>query len=161
MAKADLIAEPGKYEIIMLRTFNAPRELLFKVMTDPELVSQWWGQRNSTTIVDKLEARPGGIWRYIQRDSQGNENAFHGVYHSISPEMVIDTFEWEGLPGHVILETMTLNEKESGKTTLIVSSVFQSVTDRDGMLMSGMEGGTNESYDRLDELLAKMYAGKV
>jgi len=161
MAKADLIAEPGKQEIIIARTFNAPRELLFQAMIDPELVAQWWGPRNNITIVDRLEARDGGSWRYIQRDSQGNENAFHGVYHLVSPEKVIDTFEWEGLPGHVILETMTLDEKVSGKTTLTVSSVFQSVADRDGMIMSGMEGGTNESYDRLDELLEKMYAAKA
>jgi uncharacterized protein YndB with AHSA1/START domain len=161
MAKADLIAEPGQYEIIMTRTFNASRDLLFKVITDPELVPQWWGQRNNTTVVDKMDARDGGGWRYIQRDNQGNEFGFHGIYHSVSPEMIIDTFEWEGLPGHVILETMTLDENENGKTTLTVSSVFQSVADRDGMIASGMESGANESYDRLDELLAKMYSERV
>jgi uncharacterized protein YndB with AHSA1/START domain len=161
MAKAELIAEASKQEIIMTRTFRAPRELLFKAMTDPALVAQWWGQRNNTTIVDRMDASDGGSWRYIQRDSQGNENAFHGVYHAVSPEKVIDTFEWEGLPGHVILETMTLEEKESGQTTLTVSSVFQTLADRDGMLMSGMESGANESYDRLDELLEKLYAAKA
>jgi uncharacterized protein YndB with AHSA1/START domain len=154
MTKANLIAEPGKHEIIMARVFNAPRELVFKTMTDPELIPRWWGQRNTTTTVDKMDVRAGGLWRYVQRDQQGNEFAFHGVYHSITaPERVIDTFEFEGMPGHVILETMTLEAQADGTTKVTVSSVFQSVADRDGMLSSGMEEGSNESYDRLDELL--------
>ncbi len=157
MAKANLIAEPGKQEIIMSRVFDAPRELIFKVMTDPKHIPQWWGKRTQTTIVDKMDVKPGGLWRFVQRDQQGNEFAFHGVYHSITaPERVIDTFEFEGMPGHVILETMTLEAQANGKTRLTVSSVFQSVADRDGMLSSGMEEGSNESYDRLEELLAKM-----
>jgi uncharacterized protein YndB with AHSA1/START domain len=157
MTTSNLIAEPGKHEIIMARVFDAPRELVFKVMTDPKLIPQWWGQRDSTTIVDKMDVQAGGLWRYVQRDQQGNEFAFHGVYHSITaPEQVIDTFEFEGMPGHVILETMTLEEQADGTTKVTVSSVFQSVADRDGMLSSGMESGANESYDRLAELLATM-----
>ena len=151
------IAEPGTHEIIMARVFDAPRELVFKVMTDPTLIPQWWGQRNSTTTVDEMDVRAGGRWRYVQRDQQGNEFAFHGVYHSIVvPERVIDTFEFEGMPGHVLLETMTLEAQADGTTKVIVSSVFQSVADRDGMLNSGMQDGANESYDRLAELLATM-----
>ncbi|MBX3084151.1 MAG: SRPBCC family protein [Anaerolineae bacterium] len=159
MTKATVIAEPGTYEIIMSRVFNAPRELVYKTITDPKLVPQWWGQRHNTTIVDKMEAKAGGVWRYIQRDPHGNEFAFHGVYHSLTaPERVIDTFEFEGMPGHVILETLTLEEEVGGKTRLTVSSVFQSVADRDGMIQSGMEEGSNESYDRLEELLATLKA---
>ena len=157
MTKTNLIAEPGKYEIIMARVFDAPRELVFKTMTDPKHIPQWWGRRNNTTIVDKMDVQAGGLWRYVQRDEQGNEFAFHGVYHSITvPERVIDTFEFEGMPGHVVLETMTLETQADGATRLTVSSVFQSVADRDGMLSSGMEQGANESYDRLAELLASM-----
>lgn len=154
MSTAKLIAEPGTHEIIMSRDFNAPRDLVFEVMTEPKHIPQWWGQRNSTTIVDAMDVRAGGRWRFIQRDQQGNEFAFHGVYHSITaPERVVDTFEFEGMPGHVLLETMTLEALADGKTRVTVSSVFQSVADRDGMLSSGMEQGSNESYDRLDELL--------
>jgi uncharacterized protein YndB with AHSA1/START domain len=157
MTTTNLIAEPGKHEIIMARVFDAPRELVFKVITDPAYIPQWWGQRDSTTIVDKMDVRAGGLWRYVQRDQQGNEFAFHGVYHSITaPEQVIDTFEFEGMPGHVILETMTLEAQADRTTKVTVSSVFQSVADRDGMLSSGMESGANESYDRLAELLATM-----
>jgi len=157
MTKSNTIVEPGKHEIIMTRVFNAPRELVFKVMTDPALIPQWWGPRNYTTIVDKMDVQAGGLWRYIQRNQQGDEFAFHGVYHSITPsERVIDTFEFEGMPGHVILETMTMESEADDKTKVTVSSVFQSVADRDGMLSSGMEAGANESYDRLDHLLASM-----
>jgi uncharacterized protein YndB with AHSA1/START domain len=157
MPKADTIAEPGKQEIIMSRDFNAPRELVFKVMTDPKHIPQWWGQRDHTTIVDRMEAKSGGGWRYIQRDAQGNDYAFRGVYHSITaPERIINTFEFEGVPGHVILETQVLEALDAGKTRLTVTSVFQSVADRDGMIESGMEAGTNESYERMDELLATL-----
>jgi len=157
MPKATLIAEPGKQEIIMSRVFDATRDLIFKVMTDPKHIPQWWGKREHTTTVDRMDVKAGGLWRFVQRDQQGNEFAFHGVYHSITaPERVIDTFEFEGMPGHVILDMMTLEAQANGKTRLTVSSVFQSVADRDGMLHSGMEEGSNESYDRLEELLAKM-----
>ncbi|MBA3875165.1 MAG: SRPBCC family protein [Anaerolineae bacterium] len=157
MTQADLIVEPGSHEIIMSRIFNAPRELVFKVMTDPQHIPQWWGPKIYTTVVDKMEVKAGGLWRYIQKGKDGNEFAFHGVYHSIeAPERVVDTFEFEGMPGHVLMETMTLEALPDGKTKVTVSSVFQSVADRDGMLQSGMADGSNESYDRLDEILATL-----
>ena len=152
-------AEPGKQELLITREFDAPRELVFKACMDPKLISQWWGPRNLSTIVDKMDVRPGGQWRFINRDAEGNEYAFHGVYHEIlAPERVIDTFEFEGLPetGHVTLETMKLEELPGGRTRLTTQSVFQSVADRDGTLQSGMEEGLKETYDRLAELLKKM-----
>ncbi|MDZ4720359.1 MAG: SRPBCC family protein [Roseiflexaceae bacterium] len=154
MGNLTLIAEPGKQEITITREFNAPRELVFRVLTDPALTPKWWGPRGLTTIIDKMDVHAGGMWRFVQRDQQGNEFAFHGVYHAvIAPERVINTFEFEGMPGHVILETMTLEAQADGKTLLTASSVFQSVADRDGMLSSGMAEGSRESYERLDELL--------
>jgi uncharacterized protein YndB with AHSA1/START domain len=155
----NILAEPGKQEILITREFDAPRELVFKAFTDPELVPQWWGPRRLSTEVDTMDVRPGGQWRFINRDAEGNEYAFHGVYHQVlAPERVIDTFEFEGLPetGHVTLETMKLEELPGGRTRLITQSVFQSVADRDGMLESGMESGVNDTYDRLAELLKKM-----
>jgi uncharacterized protein YndB with AHSA1/START domain len=152
-------AEPGKQELLITREFDAPRELVFKACMDPKLISQWWGPRNLSTIVDKMDVRPGGQWRFINRDAEGNEYAFHGVYHEIlAPERVIDTFEFEGLPetGHVTLETMKLEELPGGRTRLTTQSVFQSVADRDAMLQSGMEAGVKETYDRLAELLKTM-----
>ena len=155
MTKMKLVAEPGKHDILMTREFNAPRELIFRAMTEPALVARWWGQDSATTIVDRMEAIAGGSWRYIQRDAEGNEYAFRGVYHDVqAPERMIYTFEFEGMPGHVMLETITL-EEQNGITTIIDSVVFQTVEDRDGML-PGMEEGANESWDRMERLLRTM-----
>lgn len=157
--KTTITAEPGKQEILVTREFDAPRELVFKAFTDSTLIPQWWGPRSLSTEVDTIEVRPGGQWRFINRDAEGKEYAFHGVYHEIlAPERIIDTFEFEGLPetGHVTLETMRLEELPGRRTRLIVQSVFQSVADRDGMLQSGMEEGLDDTYDRLAELLKKM-----
>ena len=154
-----ILAEPGKQEMRISREFDAPRELVFKAFTDPALLPQWWGPRYLTTVVDKLDVRSGGQWRFINRTAEGNEFAFHGVYHEIlAPERIIDTFEFEGLPetGHVALETLTLEALSGGRTRLTTQSVFQSVADRDGALQSGMEEGLNDSYERLAELLTKM-----
>lgn len=158
MGKSTVKAEPGSYEIVMTRTYDAPRELVFKVSTDPELIPQWWGPAYLTTVVDKMDVRPGGQWRFVQHDPDGNEYAFRGVYHDIeAPSRFVQTFEWEGMPGHVILETYTY-EDVGGKTKVTTQSVFQSVEDRDGMLASGMEEGSKELMDRLEELLARLVA---
>ncbi len=154
-----ILAEPGKQEILITREFDVPRELVFKAYTDPQLIPQWWGPKSLSTHVDTMDVRPGGQWRFINRDAEGKEYAFHGVYHEVlAPERIIDTFEFEGLPetGHVTLETMKLEALPGGRTKLIAQSVFQSVSDRDGMLQSGMEEGVNETYDRLADLLKKM-----
>jgi uncharacterized protein YndB with AHSA1/START domain len=138
----------------MTRTFDAPRELVFKTMNDPALIPQWWGPSYLTTTVEEMDVRPGGKWRYVQRAPDGGEHAFHGVYHEIkAPERVVCTFEYEGTPGHVLLETIRLEEAD-GKTKMIDQSVFQSVEDRDGMVQAGMESGATEMMDRLEGLLA-------
>jgi uncharacterized protein YndB with AHSA1/START domain len=138
----------------MTRTFDAPRELVFKTMNDPALIPQWWGPSYLTTTVEEMDVRPGGKWRYVQRAPDGGEHAFHGVYHEIkAPERVVCTFEYEGTPGHVLLETIRLEEAD-GKTKMIDQSVFQSVEDRDGMVQAGMESGATEMMDRLEALLA-------
>jgi uncharacterized protein YndB with AHSA1/START domain len=103
-----------------------------------------------------MDARPGGQWRFVQRDTAGHEYAFHGVYHEVrSPERIVDTFEFEGTPGHVSLETCLL-EETGGRTKMTGRSVYQSVEDRDTMLEAGMEEGVLETMDRLAELLAKV-----
>ncbi len=153
MSKLKLIAEPGKHEIKAIRVFDAPRALVFKAYTDPTLIPKWWGPARLTTIVDKMDVREGGMWRYAQSDANGNEFAFHGVYHTIvAPERVVSTIEFEGMPGHVGLETLTFEEQD-GKTILTNSGIFQTVADRDRMLQSGMEDGAAETWDRFAELL--------
>ncbi|AXV36721.1 MAG: ATPase [Methanobacterium sp. BRmetb2] len=159
MIKTDISAEPGKQEIVITREFEAPRELLFKAFTDPELYVQWIGPRDLTMTLEIFEPEDGGSWRYIQKDPGGNEFAFHGVNHEITaPERIIGTFEFDGLPekGHVILEKSTFESLPGNRTKLTSISIFFAVEDRDGMLLSGMEEGINDSYNRLDELLDEM-----
>lgn len=151
-------AEPGKQDIFIIREFDAPRELVFKALTDPKLLVRWLGPRDLEMKIDKLEAKNGGSYRYINIDKAGNEYAFHGVIHGITaPEMIIQTFEFEGLPepGHVALETAKLEALPGNRTRLTTQSVFQSVQDRDGMMQSGMERGVLDSHERLDELFEK------
>jgi uncharacterized protein YndB with AHSA1/START domain len=157
--KTIMIAEPGKQEIFIVRELDAPRELVFKLFTDPKLYSQWLGPRRLTTRFEKLESKNGGSYRFINEDEKGNKFAFHGVYHEVlAPERIIGTFEYEGLPekGHVSLEITKFEELPGGRTKLTTQDVFMSVADRDGMVQSGMEEGVNDSYDRLEELLATM-----
>src|SRR3954471_1251891 len=102
-----------------------------------------------------MEVAKGGVWRFVHRDADGNEYAFNGVYHdSVAPERLVYTFEFEGMPGHVFLETVTFEEQD-GQTKLTDVSVFQSIEDRDGMLNTGMEAGSSESLDRFAALLAQ------
>ena len=157
MSKPEIIVNPGSLEIVTKMTFNAPRELIFKAYTDPDLIPQWYGPRFLTTEVDKLDARPGGQWRFLNRDPEGNVYAFHGVYHDVvAPERIVQTFEYEGMPGHVVLETAVFEDLGGGKTRVETQSVFQSIEDRDGMVASGMEVGINDGYDRMNELLASL-----
>jgi len=161
MAKAEYVIEPGKQEITITRNFDAPRELVFKAYTDPKLVPQWFGPREYTTTVDKMDARPGGLWRFVQRNQNGDEFAFHGVHHDIvAPERIVATFEFEGVPGHVMLQTLTL-QPLGQKTRLVEQLVFQSVADRDGMVASGMQRGSDDSLDRMAEILEKLKATRA
>lgn len=156
MSKIKAIAEPGALDFTVERVFDAPRDRVFQAHIDPEAIPQWWGPRYLTTTVDQLDARKGGFWRFVQRDANGNEYAFHGVIHEcVAPERIVQTWEFEGLAGHVLMETLTLEELPDGKTLLRTQSVFQSVADRDGMLASGATEGGAETWERLDELLAQ------
>jgi uncharacterized protein YndB with AHSA1/START domain len=155
-SKPHTLTIPSDTEIVMTREFDAPRELIFKAYTDPELVPKWWGLRDNVTTVDVMDVRPGGTWRYVERSPDGQEYGFHGEYREVAPpDRLVYTFEFEGMPGHVIEETVTLEEK-NGRTILTATNVFTSKEDRDGMIASGMEGGAAESHDRLAELLAEL-----
>lgn len=160
--RVTIMAEPGKQELFITREFDAPRELVFKAHTDPDLFVRWLGPRNLTTRLETFEPVSGGRWRYIQKDERGNEFAFHGVHHEVlAPKRIIGTFEFEGLPesGHVMLETITFEALPGGRTRLTGHSVFQTVADRDGMVQAGMESGVVDGYERLDEILEALRIG--
>lgn len=150
------VAKKGDREIVLTREFDAPRELVFKVMTDRELMPRWWGRRVDTVTVDKYEPRAGGKWRIVTRSPDG-EHAFRGeIREIVPPERIVQTFEWEGLPGHISVDTLVLEDLGNGRTRVTGTSVFENKEDRDGMIQSGMEGGARQMYDRLEELLAEL-----
>jgi uncharacterized protein YndB with AHSA1/START domain len=148
-------ATPSDREVVIERVFDAPRARVFAAYTDPELIPRWWGPRRLTTIVEHMDVRAGGQWRFVQRDSDGREYAFRGTYREVSPpERLVQTFEWEGMPGHVAVETVSF-EDLGERTRMTTTSLFHTTEERDGMLASGMEGGVSESHERLDELFAE------
>ena len=159
MSETRIIAEPGVQQLTIEREFDAPRELLLRAYTEPELVEQWLGPRRLSTRVETLEPRAAGAWRFIHAEPDGTEYAFRGVYHS-DPSVehgIVQTWEFEGAPGHVNLETLTFEERD-GKTLVRGTAVYQSVESRDVAVGTGMEGGARESYERLAELLERLAA---
>ena len=154
MAELMITAEPGVPQIRGTREFDAPADLVLRAHTDPELVVQWLGPRKYRMSIDQWDVRNGGTYRYTHTDDDGNEYAFRGVFHGEpSLDAFVQTFEFEGAPGHVSLDTLRLEPKD-GRTILHLNSVFQSVEARDAMLSQGMSDGLTDAYTRLDELLA-------
>jgi uncharacterized protein YndB with AHSA1/START domain len=150
------VTTPTDREIHIERVFDAPRDHVFAVFTDPTLIPEWWGPRDTTAVVDQMDLRPGGSWRFVIRNADGSETAFRGIYRELTPpERIVQTFEWEGMPGHVSVETVTF-EDLGDRTKVTTRSLFHATEERDGMLESGMEHGLNETYARLDELLARL-----
>jgi len=153
------ITKPTEREIRCERVFDAPRDRVFAAYTDPELVPQWWGPHGTTAEVDYMDVRTGGRWRFVMHNSDGSTSGFLGAYREVSPpERIVQTFEWEGMPGHVSAETATF-EDLGDQTKVTTVAIFHTTEERDGMLGSGMEGGLNETYERLDEVLAGQAAG--
>jgi uncharacterized protein YndB with AHSA1/START domain len=136
------------------RVFNAPRTKVWRAHTDPALVAQWWG-RGNTVVIERLELVKGGHWRFIEHSDHG-EHGFEGRYREVTPETRLSyTFEWDGMPGHVIVETVNFEEIDGGtRTRLVIDASFHTAEDCAGMLSSGMEEGMNQSYAALDRVLA-------
>lgn len=153
--RATSVTTPGEREIRVERIFDAPRERLFEVFTDPQLIPEWWGPRGTTTTVEEMDPVAGGSWRFTSADCDGNETGFRGRYREVTaPERIVQTFEWDGMPGYVSVETMTL-EDLGAQTKVVNTTIFHTPEERDGMIASGMEKGLSETYERLDELLAR------
>jgi uncharacterized protein YndB with AHSA1/START domain len=144
---------PGDREVVMERIFDASPSLVWRVSNDPALIPQWWGPAYLSTTVEVMEVRPGGRWRIVQRDPAGNEYAFNGEYREVDPpQRIVRTFEYEGAPGHIVIETVML-EDLGARTRMRVSSLFESAEDRSAMIDSGAESGARESWERLAALL--------
>jgi uncharacterized protein YndB with AHSA1/START domain len=147
------VTTPSEREIVMTRVFDAPRDLVFEAHSSCDHLRKWWGPRRYEVVSCEVDFRPGGKWRIVHRGPEGEEYAFRGEFRDIvPPERIVWTFEFEGMPGNVSVETLTLEESD-GKTTFTSTSVFDTVEQRDGMLESGMEAGAAETMERLDEYL--------
>lgn len=158
-APAAVVTTPTDREIHVVREFDAPRDRVFAAYTDPALIPEWYGPRGVTTTVDEMDVRAGGTWRFVMRNPDGSETGFRGVYREVTaPERIVQTFEWEGMPGHICIETAVF-EDLGDRTRVTGTSLFHTTEERDGMLQSGMEGGMNETYARMDELLERLTAG--
>jgi uncharacterized protein YndB with AHSA1/START domain len=146
------VTTPSDREIVMTRVFDAPRERVFAAHSKCEHIKRWWGRGNPLDC--EMDFRPGGRYRFVEHAPDGETYAFRGEYREIeAPARIVQTFEFEGMPGHVCVETLVFEEHD-GKTTLTSTTVFDSKEDRDGMLSSGMEQGAKESMNALAELLA-------
>jgi len=151
-AKPAVITTPSDTEIHIVRTFEAPRDLVFLAYTDAKLLSQWMGPRKYKMTIEEMEVRPGGRWHFTHIDTDGTKYGFHGEFREIvRPERIVQTWNFEGMPGQS-LQTAVFQEHD-GRTTVTSTVKFERKEHRDGMLASGMENGMNEGYDRLDELL--------
>jgi uncharacterized protein YndB with AHSA1/START domain len=148
------VSTPSEREIRIERVFNAPRERVWQALTDPALVAQWWG-RGNPLVIERMEVKRGGHWRFVEHSEHGT-HGFEGRYREVTPpERIVQTFEWDGMPGHVAVESMTLEDLKDGRTRLVTVSLFHTSEERDGMLHSGMEGGVNQSYAALDRVLER------
>jgi uncharacterized protein YndB with AHSA1/START domain len=160
MPETEYFIEPGKQDMTSTTVIDAPRELVFRCYTEPDLFARWWGPRRLKNRILKYDSRPGGEWHVIQVDTDGSEYGFRGVNHDVvAPERICQTFEFLGVPGHVAIQTATF-ESLGNKTKIAAHIVFESVLDRDGMVASGMKSGADESMERLQELLQELKAGK-
>jgi uncharacterized protein YndB with AHSA1/START domain len=160
MPTTEYTIEPGRQDLTSTVVLDAPRELVFRAYTDPKLFAQWWGPRRYENRIEKFDIRQGGEWRVIQRAADGSEFPFRGVTHDVTaPERICQTFEYEGVPGHVALQTATF-ESLGNKTRIVAHLVFESVMDRDGMVAAGMKSGADESMERLAELLETLKSSK-
>lgn len=154
-AAALTVTTPGDRDIVIERIFNAPRERVWRAFTEPELLAQWWGRGNKLDI-ERLEVERGGHWRFVEHHDGGTDG-FEGRYREVTPpQRLVYTFEWDGMPGHVAIDSVDFEDLGDGRTKVITSSLFFTPEERDGMLSSGMEEGLGQGYAALDRLLATL-----
>ena len=146
------ISTPSDREIRIERIFDAPVERVWQAFTDPELIAQWWGRGNKL-VIERMEVERGGHWRFVEHGDDG-VHGFEGRYREVTPhERLVQTFEWDGMPGYVTVDAAEFEDLGDGRTKVVTTSLFHTTDERDGMLASGMADGLNQSYAALDDLL--------
>ena len=149
------VTTPSDREIRVERVFDAPRDRVWRAYTEPELLKQWWGRGNPLTV-ERWELERGGHWRFVEHSDHG-DHGFEGRFREVAPQDRISmTFEWDGMPGHTVLDTTNFEDLGDGRTRIVSVSLFFTAEERDGMLSSGMTEGMAQSYAALDRVLAAM-----
>jgi uncharacterized protein YndB with AHSA1/START domain len=157
VAETEFVIEPGRQDILMTRVFDAPRDLVFRAVTDPGIVARWWGPSSMSTRVDTMELRPGGLWRFVNVAASGEEFGFRGVYHDVTaPTGFVRTWTFEGAPEDVALEIVTLDELNDGQTRFTDQSVHRSVAARDDIVRAGGPEGGTDGMDALAAVIADL-----
>ncbi|MEU0548588.1 SRPBCC family protein [Micromonospora sp. NPDC005979] len=142
-------------DITMVRSFDAPRDLVFAAHTQAEHLKQWWCRGNPADV--EIDFREGGRYRIVEHAPDGNDYAFRGEFRQIAaPERIVQTFEFEGMPGQVAVETLVFTEQDGG-TLLTSTTRFDTAAERDGMIETGMAQGAAESYAALDRHLSTLH----
>ncbi|MEV1290463.1 SRPBCC family protein [Micromonospora sp. NPDC049679] len=148
------VTVPSDYEITLTRVLDAPRDLVFAAHTEAEHLKRWWGRGNPLDV--EIDFRVGGHYRFVEHAADGNDYAFRGEFREIVvPERIVQTFEFEGMPGHVAVDTLVFEERD-GRTVVTGTTRFDTTEERDGMLNSGMAQGAAESYAALDKHLSTL-----
>jgi uncharacterized protein YndB with AHSA1/START domain len=148
-------AAPGQSYADITREFEAPVAAVFRAHADPELFKIWIGPRGYVTRLTHWDFRTGGGYRYETDATDGNTYGFRGVFHTvIENELIIQTFEFEGMPDDVSLDSIRFEDLPGGRSRIVDHSVFPTVEVLEGMIREGMEYGMREGYEKMDELLA-------
>lgn len=149
-----MVSQPTTREIRVERDFRAPLERVWRAYTEHDQVRRWWGRGNDLEVV-RFEPVRGGHWRFVEHTPDG-DHGFEGRFAEVTPmERIVQTFEWDGMPGFPQRETAEFRAVDANTTKVVTTSIFFTEAERDGMLASGMESGLNESYRALDALLAE------
>ena len=152
-AQARIEADAKLPIIRITRDFSATPEQLFRAHIDPELFARWVGPKDMRTRIEHWDAKTGGSWRFVQ-ERDGTEYAFHGCFHDVRPDRIVQTFTYDDEPDGVALETLWFEDLGDRRTRLHGQSLCDSFEARDGWLASGMEVGVNEGYAKLDAMVA-------
>jgi uncharacterized protein YndB with AHSA1/START domain len=151
-----VVTLPSDTQVLVTRDFNAPRQMVYKAYTTPELVRRWWAGRRGQMTVAEIDLRVGGAWRFVMIASEGMEVGFHGTYREIVPdERLVHTEVYEAMPDAEVVNTITLAEAD-GRTTMTVLVDCGTQEIRDGMMASGMEVGMQEAYDLIEEIAIEL-----
>ena len=158
----EIIVDKDVPLVRIIREFDAPPEKVFRAHADPELLVQWLGPRDLTMEIDRRSTAAPAASTATSTRREGEEYFFHGCFHEVRPnELIVQTFTFEGMPDHVALEKLVLEDLDGGRTRLVATSLVDSFEDRDAIVASGMETGIVEGYERLDELLAHVVGQRL